>query len=108
MSNVWGPLGNPTKEEIQKWCELPYGKFTSMVKERRRKKHGKTMSEHTLYVMKEISNLHMAEIKVWGFDLSDAMKRAPSTFKELEYSEEPVMNRISYSMRTVKPLANAK
>jgi hypothetical protein len=32
MNDVWGPLGNPSKEEIQKWWDLPYGKFTELVK----------------------------------------------------------------------------
>ena len=47
-NSSWGPLGNPSKEEIQKWCELPYGAFTQMVKDLGKKKNTKTNAKRQL------------------------------------------------------------
>lgn len=31
MGKSWGILGNPTKEQIQEWSDMPYGEFHKMV-----------------------------------------------------------------------------
>lgn len=27
MTNAWGPLGSPTREQVAEWRALPYGRF---------------------------------------------------------------------------------
>jgi hypothetical protein len=33
----WGILGSPTPETIKKWCDMPAGQFTSLVKSTKKK-----------------------------------------------------------------------
>ena len=94
MSEVWGPLGTPTKEEIQKWWNLPYGQFTELVKDRTRKRKGKLKRELIVYVTKRVYQDYIAEVKVMAFDNRDALAQARSfsfqdTIGNLEYSSIP-------------------
>lgn len=102
--NPWGPLGKPSKEQIQKWADMPYGQFTLMVKALTKKRRGKMQSEHTVFVTKEVADCYLAEVKVLAYDFNDAIRQLGYDFSKFDYEDQPYQTgRVSYSYRAVKP-----
>jgi len=106
--NLWGPLGNPSKEEIQKWWELPYGEFTKKVKTVSKKPRGKQPTEHTVYVTKRVYQDYLAEVKVMAVDGKKAIDEAgkfefKETIDKLEYPKEPLREGTQKFFTSYKP-----
>lgn len=103
--NPWGPLGKPSKEQIEEWCNWPHGQFTQYKKMLSRKPpRGKPLTEMTVYVTKSISSLYLAEVKVFAKDYNDAIRNLGYDYSKLNYAEEPYKTeRVSYSYSSVKP-----
>mgnify|MGYP003421494215 CR=1 FL=1 len=71
----WGILGSPTPETIKKWCDMPAGQFTSLVKSTKKKigrKKKAELKEYTVYVIKTKKIQRVAAVKVTAIDIRDA------------------------------------
>jgi hypothetical protein len=102
--NPWGPLGKPSKEQIQEWCNWPHGKFTEYKNMLTRKRRGKVASEHTVYVTKEVTDCYLAEVKVLAHDFNDAVRQLGYDYSKFNFENEPYQKeRVSYSYRSVNP-----
>lgn len=65
-TNPWGILGNPTKEEIQKWCDMPAGEFTEHVKQTKKRLREGSKSKLFTYnvkITKIISSYYRLDVK---------------------------------------------
>lgn len=86
--SAWGILGNPTKEQIETWKDLPHGAFSSMVSTLKKKSKGKSLKRYTVKI-KNVSSKHsVAFVDVQAFDVDQAISQARDTDQTtLEWSE---------------------
>lgn len=76
MSSTWGILGNPTKQEIEAYMNLPYGKFKDHVSSLSKKYRGKSLRTYTIKVHEVRSDTTRAFLTVRAFDANDAVEKA--------------------------------
>lgn len=91
-SAAWGPLGTPTKEEIQKWCNMPAGEFANIVKSFKKctRTKKKPLQEITVYVEKKLCDHYVCAVKVIAKDFTDATNQVMKIDKsEFEFESEP-------------------
>ena len=72
----WGILGNPSKEKIEQYKNMPVGSFRNMVKNLSRGKKGKVLKEFEVFVTQRDIKLTRGVIKVEAFDWSEAVEHA--------------------------------
>lgn len=85
----WGVLGNPSREKIREYSNMPVGKFKDMVKNLSRKNRGKKLTMHKVYVEKRVSASYVAEIEVAAVGPTDALANAQVQRSEATWSEVP-------------------
>jgi hypothetical protein len=68
----WGILGNPSKEKIEQYKNMPVGSFKNMVKNLNRGKKGKVLKEFEVFVTQRNVDLKRGVIKVSAFDWNEA------------------------------------
>ena len=73
---AWGILGEPTKEQIQRWMDLPYGSFKIMVNDLNKKSKGKSLRKYTVEVRKPVSEYQLGYIDVNAYDVDHALELA--------------------------------
>lgn len=101
----WGILGNPSKEKINEYKNMPVGSFKSMVTRLNRTKKGKVMSEYTVYVSKRKIDLTRGVIKVEAFEFSDATNIARERIEQVVWDNEPyVTNKEDLVFASIDPL----
>ena len=71
----WGVLGNPTKEQIEQWKNLPYGQFGTMVSSLKKKSKGKSLRKHAVEVKKSVVTSTKAFAYVQAFDADHAISQ---------------------------------
>lgn len=104
--SAWGPLGNPSKEQIQKWCELPAGEFERIYKEAKKKKRkNKVYTEYTVYVTKKVYDEYLCAVKVTDWEPNAAVNQVSSMHKEnFIFEEVPFTSKKeTYTYSTWKP-----
>lgn len=85
----WGILGNPSKEKVEQYKNMPVGSFRNMVKNLSRGKKGKVLSEHDVYVIKRRVDLTRGVIKVEAFDMQEAFSVAQARKDEIAWDADP-------------------
>lgn len=101
----WGILGNPSKEKIEEYKNMPVGSFKNMVRNISRGKKGKVLQEHTVYFVKKESKLTRGVIKVEAFDIQDAYLNAGMRMEEVVWDEAPYkVNQVDYVKQNIDPL----
>lgn len=91
----WGILGSPSKEDIEKWCNLPAGEFTKILKAAKQNKphkRKKPLSTFTVYVIKTQRYERVAAVKVTDTDIQSAYKQVQK-IDEKELSFGPIKER---------------
>ena len=81
MENAWGPLGNPTKEQIALWQNMPYGSFKSMVKNLPKK--SKTAGTYVVRLTKRIVTCYTAEKEFYATSLNDAENKVTQLYRDV-------------------------
>lgn len=105
----WGILGNPSREKIAEYQNMPVGGFRSMVKNLSRGKKNKVLEQHEIFVTKTNSNLTRGVIKVDAFTGRDAINIAMSRKEQIVWDETPYeTDREQYSYSTYDPLKFGK
>lgn len=98
--NSWGILGNPSKEKIEEYKNMPVGAFRQMVKDLNRRKKGKVLKEHEVSVTKTRSDMTAGTIKVQAFTRDEAIDLARLRLEEIEWEEKPYKtDQVSYIYR---------
>lgn len=85
----WGVLGNPSKEKIQEYQNMPVGGFKSLVTRLSRGKKGKAMKEMTVYVTKKNITATRGTLKLTAFEWTDAADAARLRTEEIVWDAEP-------------------
>lgn len=85
----WGVLGNPSREKIREYSNMPVGQFKNMVKNLSRKNRGKKFTMHKVYVEKRVSASYVAEIEVAAAGPTDAIANAQVNKDEAAWPEVP-------------------
>lgn len=83
----WGILGNPSKEKIEQYKNMPVGGFRNMVKNLSRSKKGKVLKEFEVFVTQRDVKLTRGVIKVEAFDWSEAVEHARRRQEEVKWDE---------------------
>lgn len=99
MNDSWGLLGNPTKEQIEQWQNLPYGEFKSMVKEFNKKHKGKLLKQFEVRIEMEDIVSYPAYKIFYAFDSSHAIEQAQGLEKTNIEWGEPIQNSPRYTYR---------
>jgi 23S rRNA U2552 (ribose-2'-O)-methylase RlmE/FtsJ len=95
----WGILGNPSKEKIEQYKNMPVGSFRNMVKNLSRSKKGKVLSEHEVFVTKRRVDMTRGSIKVEAFDMQEAFDVAKARIeraKQLMRDQNKNITQIAY------------
>lgn len=101
----WGILGNPSKEKIEEYKNMPVGSFKNMVKNLSRGKKGKVLKQFEVFVTKRESVLTRGVIKVSAFEWADALLAADLRREEIVWDEVPFKNdQVDYIKQSVNPL----
>lgn len=108
---AWGPLGNPSKETIQSWCNMPAGEFARMVKEKVGRCSRKKLDwkDRDIYLTRTVVIKHQnyAKVTVHAGDDTDALKLARDHFEQhpekIEWSEPYTIGETLISSATYKP-----
>jgi len=106
-SNIrsWGILGNPSKEKINEYKNMPVGSFKNMVKNLSRGKKGKVLQSHEVYVIKKNIDVTRGLIKVDAFTLQEAFELARIQHEQIKWDEQPyATDRVEYSYQSYDPL----
>jgi hypothetical protein len=83
----WGILGNPSKEKIQEYCNMPYGEFRKFVKSFK----GKKADNFTVDVTKKVYSTYTTKVKVVATSHKNALEQVMVIPKsKLEFSDVPV------------------
>lgn len=91
MSEVWGILGDLSKEEIEGLKNMPYGKFKEYVSDIKKKYKGNSRRTFTVRVHEIRSDVTQAFVKVKAYNAEDAVAKAKLIRKnELEWEKSPV------------------
>jgi hypothetical protein len=85
----WGVLGNPTREKIREYSNMPVGQFKNMVKDLSRKTKGKKITMHKVYVEKRVSESYVEEIEVAAVSATVALSTAQVRNNEISWSDVP-------------------
>jgi len=85
----WGVLGNPSKEKIREYSNMPVGQFKAMVKNMSRKSKGKTYSMYKVYVEKRVAHSTVGELEVAATSQTDALANAQVNRDEVKWEESP-------------------
>ena len=88
-TNPWGILGNPTKEEIQKWCDMPAGEFTKHVKQTKKRLREGSKSKlftYNVQITKIISSYYKLDVK--DAIVAKNRKQAEELFRRKYYSNK--------------------
>jgi hypothetical protein len=98
--NSWGFLGNPTPEQVDRWKNLPHGKFKDMVTDLKKKSKGNNLSKYTVIVKKSNESYKTAEIKVEAFTADHALSLAKDiNTSNLDWSDTVASpTRVSYEV----------
>lgn len=78
MNNSWGFLGNPTKEQITEWQNMPFGHFRSMIENK-----VAPTNEYAVFVTERTSKLKTIVVKVQAHDYEEAI----SLVKKMDVTE---------------------
>lgn len=85
----WGLLGNPTKEQISAWQNMPYGSFKQMVDVLKKKSKGNSLRTYHVTVSKLRIDKEKAFIKVSTYDVENAVYQAKQhSLDALEWFED--------------------
>lgn len=102
--NSWGVLGNPTKEKVNEWMNMPYGDFKRMVAEVKKQTKGKPLRKYSVEI-KDIREIHRdAYVDVEAATSDQAIKLAQTVDKStLTWSnpKEEKYNKYSYRVSKV-------
>lgn len=96
--NSWGVLGNPTKEEIEKWKNLPHGAFKNMIKNLK----GAQRKDYTIQVTKYPEEFEIGFVRVKAFSHEQAVQEAKDLIysgAELEWVKHKRTNSELYNFR---------
>lgn len=85
----WGILGNPSKEKIEQYTNMPVGSFRNMVKNLSRGKKGKVMQEYQVHMTKRRVDLTYGTITVHAFDWQGAYEVARTNADQISWDEQP-------------------
>lgn len=85
----WGVLGNPSRDKIREYSNMPVGQFKNMVKNLSRKNRGKKYEMYKVYVEKRVSASYVAEIEVAAVNGTDALANAQVRNDEATWPEVP-------------------
>ncbi len=85
----WGILGNPTKEQVEKYMNMQPGKFSKMVSDLKRKHKNKTPIDHTVFVVKKKMDVMVGKAVVNAFKYDDAVSAVRKGEAEVEWDAEP-------------------
>lgn len=88
----WGILGNPSKEKINEYKNMPVGSFHDMVKRLSKSKKGQVMQEFTVYIIKRKIDKTRGMIKVEAFEFSDATTIARERIEQVVWDQETYAN----------------
>lgn len=86
MNNSWGPLGNPTAEEIQKYTEMPYGHFKALTKNLR----GKKARMYTVTLTKIVSTEYTVTRDILAVNSDRALAPFRDTMENIDWSNATV------------------
>lgn len=101
----WGILGNPSKEKIEQYKNMPVGSFRNMVKNLSRSKKGKVLSEHEVFVTKRRVDMTRGSIKVEAFDMQEAFDVAKARSEQVVWDAEPyVVGKEETVYQSIDPL----
>jgi hypothetical protein len=101
----WGILGNPSKEKIEQYKNMPVGSFRNMVKNLSRTKKGKVLQEFTVYVSKRDVDMTRGTIKVEAFEWADAVQIARERSDQVAWDTDPyATNKEEYVYSNMDPL----
>ena len=99
--NTWGILGNPSKEQIEQWKNLPHGQFAAMVSSLKKKSKGKSLRKHSVEIKKRNATTTSAFVYVQAYDSEHAINQAREINRsDLEWFEpktepETILYRVS-------------
>ena len=86
-NNPWGILGNPSKEKIQEYVNMPYGEFRKFVKSFK----GKKAQNYTVTVSKRVYSTYETKVSVVATSHKKALEQVMVMPKsKLEFSDVPV------------------
>lgn len=97
----WGILGKPTQEEIEKYKNMPYGKFKDYIIGLKKKHKDKTLNTYTVRIQEHRSDIYNGWVKVRAWDADEAIKAAKSMQKkDYEWETSPaVRDKYTYEYR---------
>ena len=85
----WGILGNPTREKIAEYQNMPVGQFKQMVKDLSRGKKNRTLSDYTCYVIKKKIDCTRGVITTQAFDSVSALSLARQNVDSVVWDATP-------------------
>ena len=85
----WGFLGNPSKEKVEEYKNMPVGSFHSMIKRLSKSSKNKVMQEFTVYVTKRKVDMTRGVLKAEAFELSEATDIVRQRMEEVVWDENP-------------------
>jgi hypothetical protein len=101
----WGILGNPSKEKIEEYKNMPVGSFQSMIKRLSKSSKNKVMQEFTVYVTKRKVDMTRGVIKTEAFEFSEATNIARELIDQVAWDETPYeTNKEELVFQIVDPL----
>lgn len=99
--NSWGILGNPTKDQILEWQNLPYGKFKNMTDELKKLSKGKSLRSYSVEVKKTTSESQIAFVKVSAFNSEHAILLSKAITDLDWFDPKKEQDKISYRVSQV-------
>lgn len=84
-NNSWGPLGNPTKEDIERYMNMPVGQFKNYTKRLR----GKKPSRFQFEVIERVYTDTIRLVTVDALNINLAGGQALTLAKTMDFSEQP-------------------
>lgn len=86
MNNSWGPLGNPTPEQIQTYMDLPYGHFKAITKRFR----GKKAKQYTVTLTKIVSTEYTVTKDILAINADYALASFRGDMDNIDWSNATV------------------
>jgi len=102
MKNSWGILGNPTKEQVQQWTELPFGEFKKTVDSYKRIAKGKEPSEYRVTIVKTVPLVSKLSKTIYALNGEHAIKMIREINIADEQWSETVVENDSFSYNATK------
>lgn len=100
----WGVLGNPSKEKIEEYKNMPVGAFRSLVKEVTKQNKGKPLTPHEIWIERKVTDSYVTSMVVSAASTMQAFDMVKLQLDQAEFPSEPTWQRqVTHSYSSMDP-----